>query len=82
MHRIAPPPPPATPHHLPHPHHPPHTLPPLAHTAPAPPPTDEKLPVFLEGHGQDDVELLHYDGGEFHQWLLDCENGACVHACM
>ncbi|KAL4431305.1 hypothetical protein ABPG75_006561 [Micractinium tetrahymenae] len=33
---------------------------------------DEKLAVFLEG--QDDA-LLHYDGGEFHQWLKDCEAG-------
>ncbi|EFN51054.1 hypothetical protein CHLNCDRAFT_141564 [Chlorella variabilis] len=33
---------------------------------------DEKLAVFLEG--QDDA-LLHYDGGEFYQWLRDCEAG-------
>lgn len=36
-------------------------------------PADEKLAVFLEG--QDDA-LLHYDGGEFYQWLRDCEAGA------
>ena len=29
--------------------------------------------MFLEG--QDDG-LLHYDGGEFYQWLVDCRSGA------
>lgn len=33
--------------------------------------------MFLEG--QDDA-LLHYDGGEFHQWLVDCRTGAVCHA--
>ncbi|PSC74628.1 Soluble inorganic pyrophosphatase 2 [Micractinium conductrix] len=33
---------------------------------------DEKVTVFWEGR---DHALLHYDGGEFHQWLLDCEAG-------
>ena len=33
---------------------------------------DEKLPVFIEGES---TELLHYDGGEFYQWLRDCEEG-------
>lgn len=44
--------------------------------------------MFLEG--QDDA-LLHYDGGEFYQWLRDCEAGMhlvlgywgrCRHSCM
>lgn len=39
---------------------------------------DEKLRVFDEGR---DDEILHYDGGEFYQWLKDCEAGAAV-ACV
>ena len=41
--------------------------------------TDEKLPVFLEGY---DTSLLHYDGGEFHQWLLDCQSGRAGCCCF
>eukprot|EP00887_Chlorella_sp_A99_P008161 scaffold12.g8161.t1 len=33
---------------------------------------DEKLHVFIEGETD---ELLHWDGGEFYQWLKDCEDG-------
>lgn len=33
--------------------------------------------MFLEG--QDD-SLLHYDGGEFYQWLQDCKAGMCAAA--
>lgn len=37
------------------------------------PAADEPLAVFVEGR---DDALLHYDGGEFHQWLQDCDAGA------
>ena len=32
---------------------------------------DEKLRIFVEGR---DEELLHYDGGEFFEWLKECES--------
>lgn len=35
--------------------------------------TDEKLRIFVEGQNDD---LLHFDGGEFYQWLKECEGMA------
>jgi hypothetical protein len=37
--------------------------------------TDEKLRIFVEG--QDD-DVLHFDGGEFYQWLKECEEGMAL----
>jgi hypothetical protein len=53
--------------------HPALLLMPTNPSTPPPPPADEPLAVFVEGR---DEALLHYDGGEFYQWLQDCEAGA------